>query len=220
MLNYLSSGGSLILVSHSPFQIQSVCQRGIYLKDNHIAYSGSALEALGKYHEDRLSLNHRNISNQGNVVLTEENPLMIKEVTINSIENDVIKTHDKVKISIKYQSIKSLEDTGFAFMISSQDDLICITGDINTNSYKINQGIEQVDCVINDFPLLAGTYLLKATVYQTTSYWVYANVGYDNPALKFEVANSELNLSSSTSKMLNQLVALNTEWNVPTDTIK
>jgi lipopolysaccharide transport system ATP-binding protein len=49
MLHYLSEGGSMILVSHSPYHIQSVCSRGIVLEHGCIIYDGPAVDALGIY---------------------------------------------------------------------------------------------------------------------------------------------------------------------------
>ncbi len=43
MLRYLSNGGALILVSHSPYLIQSVCNRGIYINHGAVQFTGTAV---------------------------------------------------------------------------------------------------------------------------------------------------------------------------------
>src|SRR5882724_5600127 len=51
MLQYLSRGGSLILVSHSHSQIHSLCKRGIVLENGRVVFEGSSIEALDRYVE-------------------------------------------------------------------------------------------------------------------------------------------------------------------------
>jgi lipopolysaccharide transport system ATP-binding protein len=54
MLNFVEEGGSLIFVSHTAVQIQSLCKRGIVLGSGKLCFSGTALDALDHYYRNGL----------------------------------------------------------------------------------------------------------------------------------------------------------------------
>ncbi len=212
ILKYVSNGGSLILVSHAPSHVQSVCQNCIILENGKIAYQGSALEAINEYLRRSSEKKYNSPSVSKNTIPTDKKPIVIKEVFIKPLKGNKIYTNENVQIIINYQASKDLSDIGFAFMIFSMDDVTCITGGISSKSYKIKQGVGKLSCKIHDFPLMPGDYLLKISIYQSSNYIAYANFGHENPPLRFSVADSELNLSTNSYKILNQLITLNVDW--------
>ena len=44
MRSYLNRGGSLLLVSHNTYQVQSLCDRGLLLDRGRVTFRGSAVE--------------------------------------------------------------------------------------------------------------------------------------------------------------------------------
>lgn len=209
---YISDGGSMILVSHVPLLIQSVCQRCILLDHGRIAFQGTALEAISVYHKRSSEKIQKAQPDPENAVATDKKPIVIEEAFIKPIKGSKIYTNEKVQIVINYRARQNLPGVGFTFMIFSLDEMTCIAGDVSKKSYSIKQGDGSISCGINDFPLMPGDYLLKISIYQSSNYVAYTDLGHENPPLKFTVSDSELNLSSSSSKILNQLVALNAEW--------
>lgn len=51
LLTFIRNGGSLVIVSHSPFHIQSVCNRALLLDAGKPVFLGTAIEGLSRYFE-------------------------------------------------------------------------------------------------------------------------------------------------------------------------
>jgi hypothetical protein len=56
LIRYLRAGGSLLLVAHDMYALQSICTRALLLDGGRVLFQGPAIVGLGRYYELMLSL--------------------------------------------------------------------------------------------------------------------------------------------------------------------
>ncbi|MDQ3814337.1 MAG: ABC transporter ATP-binding protein [Armatimonadota bacterium] len=211
MRKYLDTGGSLVFVSHNPYQIQAICQRGIVLENGRLTFSGTAIEALNFYLESRHRSNGVNSPDtQRATVLDEDHPVIIESIQAEAVQGDVIRTGEDMRLTLKYQSQEDC-DVLWGFSIFTGDQWVCLTGAVNMSPRKLAAGAGELQCIIPQLPLVAGSYILKASLVDATTLQPLALLGWqDAPqALTVRAHPSTLNNGLAAA---NQLMMLDVEW--------
>ena len=209
MLSYLETGGALILVSHSPYQIQSVCQRALLLEGGRVTFAGSATETLGRYFESRLATTKAPTPNRA-ATPTEAQPVIVIEARVEGANGGELRTGAAAQVKVRYQSLRPVE-VFWGFSIWTGDGWICVTGDYDLRGQTLQVGAGELVCRIPRLPLLAGTYLLKAAIIEPRSLQGLDTVGWDDAPAVFTVktcAGTRNNLCLS----MNQEVTIDVQW--------
>lgn len=211
MLQYISNGGSLILVSHNPSHIHSVCKHGILLENGHIVFTGTAIETLDNYFEKENKRLTTNDDDSTELSLNEEHPVAIESVKIEPTNGDAIQENDKVHLTVSYRSLNEIENVIWGFSIWTNDGFVCVTGNYNTARTTLKQGAGVLHCVIPRLPLTAGTYLLRVAIVEEFSMYPLALRGMNNAPLQI-VVQSQTGLIKNVQSMRKQLVTIDVEW--------
>jgi lipopolysaccharide transport system ATP-binding protein len=211
MLKYLASGGSIILVSHIPNHIQSVCQRGILLENGAISFAGNSIETLDRYFKNQLSKisSYKTTSNDGN--LRETKPLIIEEVILEPTQGEFIQTNEDCQLRVKYTASQSFEDVIWGLSIWTHDNLVNISGNYDLTPRTIEAGEGELNCLIPELPLSPGTYLLRVAICQLASLQSLALSGWEDAPLEFKV-EIEPNLLNNLLYSTNQMMMLHVRW--------
>lgn len=211
MLKYRSEGGSIILVSHNPNHIQSICQRGILLEHGVVSFEGTSIETLDRYFKNQLSKisSHKTPSNESN--LREMSPLTIEEVKLEPIQGESIQTNEDCRLSVKYVSTKTFEDVIWGLSIWTHDNLVSISGNYDLTPRIIQEGEGELSCLIPEMPLSPGTYLLKVAIGELGSLQPIALSGWQDIPLEFKV-EIEPNLLNNLLHLHNQLMTISVRW--------
>jgi lipopolysaccharide transport system ATP-binding protein len=221
MLRYLADGGALILVSHSPYLIQSVCNRGIYINSGKVQYAGTAVDALNFYlknpvktSEDATQALEVAIEGvarpQAGRALSPSSPIAIDEVRIATDSDELLTTDEPVRITLRLRSLVD-QDIAWGFSIWTSDQWVCVTGSANFTAQKIKAGAQTISCSIAKLPLMGGTYMLKIGVMDAESRQPLALFGWEDAPLAFKVQSPATFLSNAL-RSLNQLVTLDVKW--------
>jgi lipopolysaccharide transport system ATP-binding protein len=224
MLRYIAGGGALILVSHSPYLIQSVCNRGIFIHEGRVQFTGTAIDALNCYLQKPVT---RETAAQGVSItsdiapekassrrpwreLSPAKPVAIDEVTIEGEGGQVITTGERVRLTMKFRGLGERE-VCWGFTITTSDQWVTITGSADFTPRKMIDGEQSLSCVIPKLPLLAGAYMLKVGIVESKSRQPLALFGWEDAPLAFQV-HSPPTFLNNTSKAFNQLVAVDVDW--------
>ncbi|RSK29607.1 ABC transporter ATP-binding protein [Hymenobacter metallilatus] len=206
MLAYLASGGSVVLVSHNPYHVQAVCQQGVLLERGRLTFAGTGLETLDKYYDQQQQLlAARNAQAGGSV------PLVIEELTFESLTTSTIVTDDTVQMHLTYRAQAPQANIGWAFYIWTNDGLTCVTGGVNLAPSHLAPGRHQLSCTVERLPLTAGQYLVKAAIFELQSQQPLALLGWEDAPVPL-VVQGELTLEKSFQSMIQQLVTLPISW--------
>lgn len=210
MLKYLSSGGSIILVSHDLNHIQSTCKRGILLENGKLNFEGTAVEALNKYFQNQINKIGSHQAMIQNDVIKEKDSLIIEEILLEPINGEDIQTGKACCLTVKYHSDKQLEKMFWGFSISTHNNQQIITGNYDLTPRTIQKGCGELQCVIH-LTLLTGTYLLKVVIGELSSLHAVASLGFNDAPFQFKV-QSPPDMLDNFLQSINQLVTVNVEW--------
>jgi ABC-type polysaccharide/polyol phosphate transport system ATPase subunit len=219
MLRYLEGGGALILVSHSPYLIQSVCNRGIYIDSGRVQYVGTAVDALNVYLKSPIEKTAPPVTDSSPPPppterrareLTEKHPVVIDEVTIESVAGEILTTGEEARVTVKYRG-KGAQQIWWAFTVWTSDQWVCVTGAIDLTPRKITEGEQVLTCLIPKLPLLTGAYMLKIAIMEAESRQPLALFGWEDAPLPFEVQAPATFLNNAL-KSINQLVTVDVVW--------
>ncbi|MEZ0483968.1 ABC transporter ATP-binding protein [Fibrella aquatica] len=210
MQNYLSAGGSIILVSHAPYHIQAVCQRGILLEKGQITFSGSATETLDRHFEQQLRR-----TSVGSVsthhALSQERPVAISGLAVQPTGAILIQPGSEVQITLTYESLLTTDNSCWGFYIWTSDGATCITGAFCLDGTPIKKGTHTLSCTVPQLSLTAGDYLVKAAIVERDSLQVIAHMGWENAPVRLQV-HEVASLTKNFQFMVQQLVNIDVEW--------
>lgn len=204
MRDYLGRGGSLLLVSHHPHQIQTLCERGILLDRGRQIFSGSASDALTRMFELRLGdTSMASSSPRG------DGPFVVRDLRAEPVSGDAIVTDAPVRLVLDYE-VREDVDVYWGFTIWTWDQWICIAGEHDAQRHRLRRGTGTLTCTIPRLPLVGGRYAIRAAVLEFDSSIPIAMAGHDTP-IALDVFSSGGSVDNS--RMANrQLVRFDAEW--------
>lgn len=211
ILRYLEEGGSIVLVSHNPNHIHSICRRGILLENGRLTFSGTAIETLDTYFQKQYLRPPTDGNDRKEAPLSDERPVAIESARLESIDGGTIENESNVDLTVSYRSMKTIENVIWGFSVWTSDNLTCVTASYNLEPKTLKKGTGFLQCVIPKLPLTAGTYLLKVAIAEESSLQPLALHGWRDLPVQF-VVHSRTNLIKNVQSILKQLVTMKVEW--------
>ena len=213
MMQYLQAGGSLVLVSHNMHLIQSVCDRCLLLNEGQVKFEGAATEGVSLYFQSQHYFGD-NLTGEHHAELSDDNPVVIETVDISPVSGDEIRSGESVRLSLHYHSIKDIAAVTWGFSIWTGDQWVRITtctAKYSANVHNLVEGKGQLCCIIPSLPLVAGTYAIKAGIYDLATSWPLARIGWEDAAVQIIVKTlgSEVDNRHAAD---GDLVAMDVEW--------
>ena len=198
MRSYLDRGGSLLLVSHNTWQIQSVCERGILLDRGRLTFSGTAVETLNAMLEQRDEV-------PSSSPVSDE-PFAIEEVRTSG---DALTGH-ALRITVRYRAAERAE-VWWGFSIWTADQSVCVAGEYDMTPLVLDRGEGELTCVVPRLPLVAGRYALRAGIVDAATRHPLALFGWDGGGAVLDV-RSTAGMQSNMQMTLQQLITMDVEW--------
>jgi lipopolysaccharide transport system ATP-binding protein len=212
MMSYLAKGGSLILVSHQPHHIQSVCKRGIVLAKGHVAFSGSAVAALDYYFTQQLNALTAAGTRPGAIQLSVARPVAIEQVELAGPGGSPLpQVGTALHLTLTYRAFGLQQNVGWSFFIHTGDGNVCITGVHHPEPTALRAGQHKLSCRLPRLPLTAGEYLVKAVIFEFDSLQPLALWGWENSPTRLRVVDA-VSLEKNARKMMQQLIVVEAEW--------
>jgi len=210
MQKYLEAGGSLIFVSHNPYQLQAICQRGVVLEQGRLTFSGTVVEALNLYLETRYRDDPQAAPGARTIRLDEDCPVAIESITAEAADGDAIRTGEDLRLILKYQSCREF-DVVWGFNVFTSDQWVCVTGAFDMTPRTLPAGAGELRCLLPRLPLVAGSYLLRATILNAATLQPLALLGWQDAPQTLTV-RAHATLLNNGQAAANQLMTLDVEW--------
>jgi len=211
MRGYLARGGTLILVSHQPFHIHSVCQRGLVLEKGEITYTGTAADALD-YYFARQQAEADADPTAGVVALSELRPVAIEDMQVEGPTGEAISTGDEVVVSLTFQALREVASASWAFYFYSNDGQVCISGAFRPWGAPLPAGRHTLRCHVPRLPLTGGDYLVRGAMFDYGNQQPMAQFGWENAPARLKVQAAS-GFEQTVHHMLQQLSTIDVEWN-------
>lgn len=207
MLGYLEAGGALLFISHSPYQVNSLCERGILLRQGRVAFDGSAMDALNAMlGPPPLDGTTKAARYRAPAI----GPIVIEEVAAEAVHGGKIQTGEPVRVRVRYRAEQRL-DVFWGFSIWTADQWVNIVGEYDLRARTIEPGVGEFSCIVPGIPLLGSRYTLRAAIMDARTRTALAHYGYHDAPETLDV-HSEPSLSRNTRLASSSLVTMAVEW--------
>ena len=206
MLRYLERGGSLVLVSHNPYQVQAICQRGILLHAGEQTFAGTAVETLGRYLEERGGAT----GGETSPVAGEAGAVTILSVRAEPAAGAEIVTGEPLRLTVRYRARDAAEGQ-WGFSIWTGDQWVCVTGALQPEPRPIAAGEGELSCTIPSLPLMAGHYVVRAVILDAETQMALAVHGWYDAPHPLRVTTRPTRASNAMAAA-NQLTTIQVEW--------
>ncbi len=155
--NIGTSGRTIVFVSHNMAALRQVCSRGIILDHGRVIGEGNIDEVADRY---LASVDAPMASG-----LDYETPsCILRNLSIQSLNGPVIKTSDRVEVRVRFTTKTALRDPGLYLCFQGLDNSRIagvISNDLKTFPPVAAGQTLEMGFVIDDLPLLPGTYNLE-----------------------------------------------------------
>jgi len=151
------TGRTIIFVSHNMAAMRQVCQRGMILDRGTVIAEGPIDEVADRY---LASVDARS----GAGIQCETPSCILHDVQLRSLTSPVIKTYDRVEVRVRFTAKVRINDPGMYICFQSLDNhriAGVISNDLATFDAVQAGETAELGFVIDNFPLLAGSYNLE-----------------------------------------------------------
>lgn len=207
MRSYLDSGGSMLLVSHNTYQVQSLCSEGLLLDHGKVVYRGSAVETLNAMFERRHSVAD---GEAVAAVAPPIGPVVIESMEAASLDGDVPRTDEPVRITVRYRT-EAPVNVLWGFSLWTADQWVCVAGAYTKEGRVLPIGEGELSCVVPRFPLVGGRYWLRSGMVDAATQQPIALRGWQDSATMLEVRSAP-SIHANAQMTLNQLVTVDVDW--------
>ncbi|MCU1368914.1 MAG: ATP-binding cassette protein [Ilumatobacteraceae bacterium] len=160
---YLERGGSMILVSHSVWMVEGMCERAIVLDKGQVAFEGTATDATRHYLEVESLPATGAILDEAFSAGDGTMPITIEKVVIESPDGSDLAYGNPAQVTVDFRSSEHYPDTVWAVVLWSADELAVLAGAMTEDwgDLEVAEGSGRLRCSIPALPLAAGNYALR-----------------------------------------------------------
>ena len=206
MQRFLEKGGAVIFISHSAYQIQSICQRGLVLEHGRATFLGSAVEALNLLMDTRTAEEPTAPDALGDASAG----VIIDDLAALPLSPGPIQSGGPVDVVLSYSAAEPIE-IRWGFSLWTQDQWVCIAGEQRSEPLRIGPGSGTLRCRIERLPLVGGRYAMRAAILDAETTQPLASRGFHNKSVILAV-REEPSSTSNIKMALHQLIHLDVDW--------
>lgn len=191
MRQYVAQGGTLIVVSHSAFHLQSVCNRGLVIDGARVAFDGRLVEAL-QFYEALLSRQRLAGQEKCNSARSSGGAQASQVLTITKLEvapesGGVVTSGSDFEVDVHFQALADLEGVTCIITIWTDDGSFCLGAAVARGILQMASGEGVFRCRILKTCLTPRCYQLRLAVGRDFPSEVFALRGWLESADTFEV---------------------------------
>lgn len=201
----LDAGGSLLFVSHNVFQIQTVCRRGLLLDHGRVTFEGSSVDTL-----DRLFESQADAGRAEEATACDPDRPRVERLLAQAPDGGGVRTGGPLELKLEYFMPEPIE-AAFSVSLWTRDLSVCIAILAGSDSVILPAGHGERTCIISKLPLMAGNYLVRASIFDPVTMHPHALHGYSGPATPLKV-KGELDRLMILRRDAGQLVAIESAW--------
>jgi len=178
-----TAGRTIIFVSHNMSAMQNLCKRCILLEGGEIKMIGETKEVIDEYLNNKTNLS--NISLEDRVDRRGKEGIKFTDIKLTNNEgSEIIKSGDKLKISLKYKSNfeKEIPDARVIITIVNESLQPVLRFDSYITKQTFTKNINsygEIICETEDLNLMEGRYLINID-------FLIKDLGYDHIEKVFE----------------------------------
>jgi lipopolysaccharide transport system ATP-binding protein len=184
LANAAASGRTLLLVSHDLYTLQVLCPRALYLVDGRLAFDGPTADAVALYLEaQRESATSSAAAARAGSPPTDDDPVRIDSVELHGEGGGPVVTGAPAWVVVRCRAARRIENVPWFFQLVSGDlafEIAAGVGALEEHRIALEAGAGTLVARIERFPLLAGTFGLRAAVVEPGQRAVLATFGWND----------------------------------------
>ena len=236
ILKYIREGGSMMLVAHDPYLVQSICNRCIVLDKGRQVFEGSAVDGVNFHFQLGHSAQYLSLADAaervlGNEIaeanaeagaqpvrqlapLTEEQPVAVDDIIVTPVEGDKLYTGRAARVTMHFRSSIEINISwGFTLLTADLQTSVvsCVKG-LDDTPVHVLPGERKVEAILPDFPLQPGVYAVRGGIGDAESFSGMAIKGYKDKPHFFTVVAADVSRTANYKVLHKDLIACNVEW--------
>jgi lipopolysaccharide transport system ATP-binding protein len=209
IVRYRKNGGTLVVVAHDLYMLQTTCTRCLILETGRLVYEGDVTEGFARYYTfmneplpaGAVSSAEPKPPDEPPATalpvpastptpgLSDAYPVAVESISIRGLSSPEVRTGEDAVIEVRYRSLKAFEHVRWGFNVHTLDNVRITTGLLGFDGelFPLNVGEGSLCCRVSRLPLVAGTYLISSGIVDVKTKAVLAQ-GYDTP-IRFTVTS-------------------------------
>jgi ABC-type polysaccharide/polyol phosphate transport system ATPase subunit len=208
MRQFVSGGGSLLLVSHNMRQVQTVCDRAILIERGHVVHEGDVAHVISRMLEQRPLADSNQLGD-----FAADGPVRMGGISVRSGDGGDIRTGQPLEVTVHYEADIPSEVI-YALSIWTEDRWTCIGGAADPVARRLDAGRGVLRCILPNLALLAGRYVVRASLLDAATMYPLAIDNASNRECHIDV-RTDPDPILTMQAWVNQLVRLDAEWEGP-----
>ncbi len=212
MKDYTAGGGSLVLVAHNMHAIQSLCTHCAVLDRGRLVFHGRADEGISRYFalQQEVRATAPTVSPRAG----KGAGVVIERVTISGLHGGPLRTGGPAEVALDYSAERAHPVVAWGFSIWSSAQQVRLgtaTSSWDGVSPNLAAGRGRLVARIATLPLLAGSYHLKAGIYDASTSWPLVRIGWEDAPVPFTVV-VEATEAENRRIASGDLIVFQTDW--------
>jgi lipopolysaccharide transport system ATP-binding protein len=185
MRELLESNITIVLVSHNPTLIQSLCNRVILLQKGKIIKEGIPGEIIPYYQDIVYSVQEeelkKRVVNDGYKVRVNQGALVnILKISLSDYNSNVVdkfKVGESIFINVEFESQQRINSPRFTLEIIRSDGVLCCFSDHTEDDFFIDskKGKYSITMALEKINLASGIYMAKVSIWDAEMMHPYAS---------------------------------------------
>ena len=200
---YLEGGGALVLVSHNPHLVQSICDRCVVLDRGAVVFDGDVVHGVARYFEAVQAAPHDLLAMDAS---SADGGVTIEEFGIQALPSGELRTGGPARVYLRYRSRHDLR-VRWAFSILTADLETTIASDGPLGSFVLPMGSGELTGTVPRLPLSGGRYALRAVIMDPHTELPFSARGFHDAPRYFDVQMAT-SLRNNYRMLTKDLVAL------------
>jgi hypothetical protein len=229
-------GGSMVLVAHDPYLIQTVCTRVIVMEKGRAIFDGPAIEGVDLHFQlghaatlhdaagkdspgdfDGQTVERNWLSEPVADVRqqpTGEHPIVVDGLEVSAEDGGSLMTGCCVIVTLRCRS-QIAGEVGWGFTLCTADLTTSISSlaiGLDGRSVAIRPGENEFRCRIPNLPLRPGVYAIRGGVSDAATRMAIALLGHHDAPAFFTVTSDQPDRTGNMRSLLHDLVEIPVEW--------
>jgi ABC-type polysaccharide/polyol phosphate transport system ATPase subunit len=225
---FLKRGGSMVLVAHDPYLIQTVCNRVLVMEKGRAIFDGGAIEGVDLHFQlghasALLKMTGEGETGDGQTrkenwltadQTSPEHPIVVDALDMIAEGRSDLVTGCSGIITLRCRSQIDIE-VGWGFTIFTADLTTAISTfalGLDGRSVMVERGENEFRCRIPNLPLRPGTYAIRGGIADKATLMGIAVKGYEDAPSFFTVKSEQSDRTGNFQSLMNDLVEIPAEW--------
>ncbi|MBL4780844.1 MAG: ATP-binding cassette domain-containing protein [Porticoccaceae bacterium] len=196
---------TVIIVGHNIRQIERISSRMIILKNGVMVLDSTPNKVSNLYYKQTnemiLAQQQKGVSGNENSTAESTGDIEFSGIQISqnniSCESSIV-IHKPTKFNVQFSSQRSFKKADLSIGFHTSDFVYIATFNIGRNTtYNIEEGDNEVECIIQDIPILPGTYGIRISIVDEFSSTLWSKEGVISIAIDpGEISRTMLSMES------------------------